>query len=168
MGESIVPLLGGGRGGGVSTDKCSCAVSHLGRRDRRSAAVLLRSATVRCAAMSREELPPDFSDALDYDGLLEVLGILEGKEVSVVFGGGPDSLGAQVELVGELHRRPAADPVTAWFRVGSNPGLRLPRGEFVSARLGTLEGTFYFNVAIEMRGMAFVVGSPDLIGDQEP
>jgi hypothetical protein len=121
--------------------------------------------------LSRDELPPDFSGSLDFDGLIRTLGRLEGEKVSVVLGGtqsneAPGPPGVRVELCGELHRRgPHNLSDTECFSVGDDPGLRLPRAEFVSASLSTFEGMFYFQVAVQMKGINFVIGQPDLVGE---
>jgi hypothetical protein len=49
--------------------------------------------------------------------------------------------------------------------VGQNPGLQLPRAEFISATSSTFEGQFYFQVAVQMKGIEFVLGQPDLVGE---
>jgi hypothetical protein len=121
--------------------------------------------------MARDDLPPDSSETLDFDGLIDTLGRLEGEEVSVVLGGtqpneAPGPPGVKVELFGELrHRPPCALPATECFSVGQNPGLQLPRAEFISATLNTFEGTFYFQVMVQMKGIDFVIGQRGLVGD---
>jgi hypothetical protein len=120
--------------------------------------------------MGRDELPAAFSGSLDFDGLIETLRRVEGEQVSVVLSGtqpdeAPGPPGVRIELLGELRRRSHALPDTECFSVGESPGLRLPRAEFISAALRTLEGTFYFQVTVRMRGIDFVLGQPDLVGE---
>jgi hypothetical protein len=120
------------------------------------------------AAMGREHLPPDFSGPLDFDGLADMLRHLEGEEVSVVVESAhvPGTPGTRVEMSGALRRLTGhALAETECFAVEQSPGLRLPRGHFLSATLSTIEGTSYFVIAVRMRGMDLVIGQPDLVGE---
>jgi hypothetical protein len=120
--------------------------------------------------MSRYDLPADSSKSLDFDGLIDTLARLEGEEVSVLLTGiepgeAPGRPGVRVELLGELRRVSShALPETECFSVGPSPGIQLPRAEFVAAHLSTLDSNFYFAIKVEMRGIDFVLGQPDLIG----
>jgi hypothetical protein len=120
--------------------------------------------------MGRDDLPAEFSGSLDFDALIQMLRQVEGEQVSVVLSGtqpgeAPEAPGVRIELLGELRRRSHALEDTECFSVGESPGLRLPRAEFISAELRTLEGTFYFQVAVRMQGIDFVLGQPDLVGE---
>jgi hypothetical protein len=115
--------------------------------------------------MSRDELPAEFSGHLDFDGLVAALAHLEGEEVSIVVAdersGDAGPAGARIEMRGQLHQiSQHALPETECFSVGLNPGVRLPRAEFVSASLSTFDVNFYFLIAIQMKRAAHACGWP--------
>jgi hypothetical protein len=113
-------------------------------------------------ARENRSLPEEYRGSLDFPGVIATLGSLVGEVICVNVGSAQQSL-SRLDVVGALRQLTSRTP-GAVFAIGDGGHLSLDEDDFRSARLGTLEGNFYFTLTMELRHATLLIGDVELVG----
>jgi hypothetical protein len=122
----------------------------------------------------RIDLPPDWSESLDYASTIEMLKLLEGEELCLLIYGGPGVVtgsdgavaASRIQAKGIL-RNYAYGGWAKGFALGDGARVLLYEPDFVSAGLGSHEGADQFWMSIELAETKIMIGSPGQIETDE-
>ena len=116
---------------------------------------------VDLAIVSREDrtLPREFSGAITFPDVVATLDLLVGETTCVSVRSDPRAK-PFLEAIGELGRSKAQ----THFSIGAHLVLALDEALCREARLVTLEGNFYFKIALMVGGTYLTIGDEEIVG----